>query len=332
MICNVVEPKILSLITTDKCTAACRNCCFQCSPQLKQRMSLEQMKFWIDETVSDFPDVKSCVFTGGECTTLGVDLIKVLNYASCQELKTRIVTNAHWAIDEIKSLSYLKRLKDVGLDELNLSTGDEHQKWIPYDRIVYACLAAVQLNIFVAVNVESTRNSKFTSRQMKEDIRISKYIANGKIIVKDSLWIEFDATNDNSNVVDELNNGPCTNLFNTISISPDGHLYACCGLTCKGNRFLNVGDLQLHSLRQLYDEQFDDLIKIWLYTHGPKKIYTYLCEKKGLDNDSYKYSHICSLCHRVLMEERNMDIIKSDIHNILPSIMLKYQFINNLKL
>lgn len=66
MICNVLEPKILSLITTDKCTAACRNCCFQCSPQLKQRMSLEQMKHWIDETVSDFPDVKSCVFTGGE--------------------------------------------------------------------------------------------------------------------------------------------------------------------------------------------------------------------------------------------------------------------------
>ena len=59
MISKIIEPKILSLITTEKCTAACHNCCFQCSPRLKQRMSL-------DEVIKDFPMILACVFTGGD--------------------------------------------------------------------------------------------------------------------------------------------------------------------------------------------------------------------------------------------------------------------------
>lgn len=55
MIDKYVEPRTLLLITTEKCTAACRNCCFQCNSQLKQRMSLEEMKFLVDEVVKDFP-------------------------------------------------------------------------------------------------------------------------------------------------------------------------------------------------------------------------------------------------------------------------------------
>ena len=329
MISKIIEPKILSLITTEKCTAACHNCCFQCSPRLKQRMSLEDMKFLIDEVIKDFPMILACVFTGGECTTLGTDLHQIINYAAINNLKCRIVTNGHWAVSESRALLFLKQLKDAGLHELNLSTGDEHQKWIPYDRIVYACQAAVKLEMFVSVNIESTPESKFTSVSMKSDDRISREIMLGKVVVKDSLWIDFDKEHLDRTL--EMNDGPCINLFNTISVSPDGHLQACCGLTCKNSIYLDLGSYRKHSLRQLYIEQFDDLMKLWLYTHGPKKIYSFLCEKKGVANESYRYPHICSMCHHILENKENMDIIKANISSIIPSVMLKYQFINNLK-
>lgn len=329
MINKIIEPKTLSLITTEQCTAACHNCCFQCSPHKRQRMSLKEMMFYIDEVIRDFPEVVACVFTGGECTTLGSDLIKILEYSQSNGFKNRIVTNGHWASNEVKALNYLKRLKDSGLKELNLSTGDEHQKWIPFDKIVYACKAAVKIGMFVAVNIESTPQSIFTSKNMMEDKRISNDIVNGKIVVKDSLWIEFSGATHNFKEKEVLNEGACVNLFNTISITPNGYLQACCGLTCKNNKYLTLGNIQNHSLRRLYEEQFDDLIKLWLYTHGPKKIYTFLCHEKGCEDSSFKYPHICSLCNHILKDDDNMNIIQSKISDILPSVLLKYQFINN---
>lgn len=330
MIKKIIEPRVLSIITTEKCTANCHNCCFRCGPELSQRLSLKEMKFLVDEVIRDFPTIIACVFTGGECTTLGMDLLRIIRYASVRNLRCRIVSNGHWAVSELRALLFLEKLKNVGLHELNLSTGDEHQKYIPYDRIVYACQAAIKLGLFVAVNIESTPKSKFTSLTMKNDNRISNEIMTGKIVIQDSLWIEFNNKTIDSDKTRILNDGPCTNLFNTISVSPNGHLQACCGLTCKNNLYLDLGSFQRYSLKRLYEEQFDDLIKVWLYTHGPKKIYSFLCEKKGIPNESYQYPHICSLCHHVLENTKNMDIIKDNISYIIPSVMLKYQFINNI--
>jgi hypothetical protein len=288
------------------------------------------MCFLVDEVKRDFPEVISLVLTGGECTILGKDLHTIINYATTKNLRSRIVSNGHWAVSESRALSYLSRLKDSGLCELNLSTGDEHQKWIPYNRIVYACQAAVKLGMFVAINIESTPHSIFTSKSMITDDLLSKDILAGKIIVKDSLWIEFDGTT----YSDEralLNEGPCSNLFNTISVDPYGSLIACCGLTCKNNKYLNLGNIRKHSLRYLYEEQFDDLIKVWIYTHGPKKIHAFVCEKKGIPDESTRYPHICSLCHHVLHERENLQIIRDHINSILPSVILKYEFINSIK-
>lgn len=324
----IVNPQILSLITTDRCTATCNNCCFQCSPHNNQTMSLQDMINSIKESTQSFPSIISCVFTGGECTLLGKDLHEAIKYATSKNLKCRIVTNGHWAISKQCALSFLSQLKNEGLRELNLSTGDEHQQWIPYSRIVNACQAAVELNLFVAVNIESTPQSTFTSKAMINDCKLSRYITSGKIFVKDSLWIEFDKSPSLCYQNKTFNDGPCTNLFNTISISPDKHLQACCGLTCKNNRYLDLGDISLHSIQKLYREQFDDLLKLWLYTHGPKDIYSFLCKKKNIIDDSYHYPHICSLCHHILENKENMDLIRNDISSIIPSIILKYHFIN----
>lgn len=326
----IKEPQILSFITTDRCTAACRNCCFQCSPKQNTQLTLQEMQECIDQAVRDFPDLVTCVFTGGECTTMGADLFTIICYARKRKLKTRIVTNAHWAENQEVAYEYIKKLRDSGLNELNISTGDEHQKWIPYDRVVFACNAAAAHDIFVAVTVESTSHSVFSSQNILSDERLSKAINSRKIIVKDSLWIEFDKNIEMKKNVAVMNEGPCTNLFNTVAVSPSGIMYACCGLTCKNDAILTLGDIRNNSIRHLYDEQFDDLVKLWLYTHGPKKMNSFLCKKKDMPDDSDGYPHICSLCHHVLEDRKNMDIIKNNITDIIPTIMLKYQLINNI--
>lgn len=324
---TVIEPQVLSLITTDKCTAACSNCCFNCNPKRSRLLSLKRMKAIIGEAKAEFPCISTCVFTGGECTILGKSLEEAIFFANSLGLNCRIVSNGCWAETESEAYEYLYTLKHAGLKELNLSTGDEHQQWIPYNNIVNALISADKLGLSIAVNVESTTTSKFTSRVIIQDQRLKEVLNSNRFIIKDSLWIDFNK--DYKNIGYELNDGPCTNLFNTVSVTPEAHIVACCGLTCKNNRYLDLGSIEGHTMRQLYEEQFDDLIKLWLFTHGPKSIYSYLCNKKKANNESYKYGHICSLCYKVFSDYDNMQIICNDINNILPSIMLKYCFITN---
>ncbi len=325
-----IQPHTLSFITTFKCSASCPNCCFQCSPRKEEKLSVNDIQSIIDQVCNTFPSINICVFSGGECTLLGKELNQSIKYAHLKKLKIRIVTNGHWAKDISSALTYLAELKEIGLQEINLSTGNEHQKWIPYDNIVFACQAAVKLGLFVAVNIESAIGHNFTSTIMKQDSRIKKDIALGNIIVQDSLWIEFNKTYEQINNPNILNQGPCTNLFKTISIFPNKHAYACCGLTCLKSHILDIGNTKELPLAHIYKEQFDDLIKLWLYTHGPKSINSFLCKTKNIQDDSNKYPHMCALCNHILKDKGNMDIIKKNISNILPTVMLKFQFINQL--
>lgn len=65
---DIINPQILTLITTYKCTAACENCCFNCSPQYSRLMSISEIKEYISTCKATFPSIKVVVFTGGECT------------------------------------------------------------------------------------------------------------------------------------------------------------------------------------------------------------------------------------------------------------------------
>ena len=72
MLVQPIDPKIITVVTTYKCTAACRECCFQCSPKINVRLTYEEINRFITTAVREFKDsIQLCVFTGGECTLLG---------------------------------------------------------------------------------------------------------------------------------------------------------------------------------------------------------------------------------------------------------------------
>lgn len=73
-----IKPKSLAFVTTNKCTAACHNCCFNCSPKNNKRLKLKNILAIIGQVVEDFPSVESCIFTEGECTLLKEDISEFL--------------------------------------------------------------------------------------------------------------------------------------------------------------------------------------------------------------------------------------------------------------
>lgn len=60
-----IPPTMLGLITTRKCSAACRNCCFECSPKEVQRLSLDEMEMYVDEAMSSYDSIQTVILTGG---------------------------------------------------------------------------------------------------------------------------------------------------------------------------------------------------------------------------------------------------------------------------
>ena len=108
----IIPPSTISLLTTYACTAECKNCCFKCNPKIKERLSLNKMKRYIDQCIATYPkSLQVLVLTGGECFLLGKDLVKVIEHGASKGLIVRIVTNGYWAKSYIKSHSMLTQLR-----------------------------------------------------------------------------------------------------------------------------------------------------------------------------------------------------------------------------
>lgn len=327
------KPHTLSLLPTHRCTAACENCCFDCSPKIKQQMSFVEMKRLIDETLRTFPTIRVLVISGGECTLLGEDLFSIISYANSKGLSTRIVTNAHWAISEESASKILNSLKKNGLREINFSTGDNHQKYVPMQNIVNAARVAIQLNFSnVIIGIENHPNSKCNEGTLKKHPLLQQYIDSGQLQLISGPWMNFlkDKVDLYENGIDKITVGlcdRCDKLFQTITINPYSQLLACCGLTVEYNKFLKLGNLKEHNLRELYDFQFNDIFLLWLYTYGPKYIYEKIQTEKG--NKIRHFTHPCAYCIEVMSNSSDRDIIHKILQKELPQIIFRLEMINN---
>lgn len=326
----IIPPKTISLLTTNKCTAACKDCCSACNPKNKDRLTFEEMKNYIDQSVEAYSSIKVLVLTGGECFTLGKDLDKIIKYGADKGLVVRVVTNGYWAISFKKAYLRLEKLKKLGLKEFNISTGDAHQEFVPFDNIVYAIVASLKLNLTTVVNVETNAIAKFNVEKLKEDVRLKKYLENKKLIILGGAWMPFTKSTETvinsvpkNEILKKINlNKRCKSLFNTIAINHFSYVNACCGLTAEYTNYLKLGSAKKYSLKYLYEYQFQDFVKIWIFTEGPQKILDFIFKidpTKKIDTTGW---HNCQICAELLRNEENIKIIQENYQQIFSKVML----------
>ncbi|MBV9408392.1 MAG: radical SAM protein, partial [Candidatus Eremiobacteraeota bacterium] len=135
-----VRPRILSILTTRRCTAACDHCCIGASPRATGAIPVPRIHGLIDEAAK-IPTIDRIVFTGGECFLLGEDLDRLIRHAHLTGFETRVVTNGYWAVNERAAAQRASALFAAGLDEMMLSTGTFHQQFVPVERIIAAARA-----------------------------------------------------------------------------------------------------------------------------------------------------------------------------------------------
>lgn len=330
----IISPDSISLIATYRCTAQCIDCCFQCSPQKAQHLSIEQMKSIIDESVIQFPTIRMVIITGGECFTLGNDLNSIIKHIHSRKLKCRVVTNGYWAYSIEHSRQVIKHLIEDGLTEINFSTGDCHQQWVPLDFVINGIIAAIEQNVYTVVNVETHECFSFTANQLYTHPRLQPYAKSPYLKILPGIWIssrspQVSKSTGKHNVHTCQR---CKQLFKVLTITPDSELVCCCGLTITTHSFLKIGTVSDGNIKQLWDSQFTDFLKIWLYTEGPEKIMQYVNDiNPRLILPNMEQLHICEICHYILTNVDIIEVLRSTYNQVLPRVLLEYTMLTTTK-
>ena len=331
------EPATLTVLTTSTCTAACRHCSMNSSPQRRERLSWAQLESVLRQAFESLA-LRIVVFSGGEPTLLGDDLLRAL--ALCREhgVKTRVVTNGYWATSPEAAAARVASLREAGLDELNVSTDDFHLPWISLQRVRYAYDAALQAGFdAVVLSHCSGPESALHPERLRAwfgggELRLrfgvdgqtesSEHVAGGTQVILSNGNIqqigrtieavserELDDRDDLDAAAERI--GGCPWAIRGAAVTPGGHLAACCGFELEGNPILDYGDLREVPLAGLLDRADGDLISNMIAVLGPPKIRR-LLERLAPGEAVFpreRYRTYCEVCSDLVGRPENREAL-----------------------
>lgn len=328
-----VSPRQLVFITTYRCTAACSNCCFESSPRLNGRLEFSFMARIIDDAIGNFPSLGLVVFTGGECFLLGEDLFSAIAYVAKKGLSSRCVTNAYWAASEHQATNMARKLRESGLNEINISTGEEHRQWVPLERVLSGAEACLKEGIRTVIVFEGKENSQYSVKDFLSSPPAKNLMAAYPNALKifSNVWIPFFK---DSNVIHSestirssqaiLGFTGCGEVLENLVVTPHRKVASCCGLTMEHIPEMKIGDLNdsAKSAVKAYERQKEDMMKLWLWVDGPEKILEFATRKAG-DDYPKGMQHPCQACALVHLSEGIKRTIRKHASEVAPDILLR---------
>ncbi|UNE61523.1 radical SAM protein [Xanthomonas oryzae] len=323
-LCTTLLPKTLTFITTYRCTAACTQCCFESSPKVRGRLGRDEMIRALHDVKNRFKSLRVVVFTGGEATLLKDDLIAVIAEATSLGLVTRIVSNGSWGKTKATAKRLADKLAGAGLCELNISTGKDHQEWVPQESVVNAVEAAFHAGVLTLVTVEAdTADSAKLSSLMKDPTL--KTLRSRGVIVQSNSWMSFKDTGEERDHA--LTTGrratPCEQIHSNIVVTPYGEVSACCGLTLEHIPEMKLGKMD-EGVSDTYLRQRDDFLKYWLRMDGPGEIVRKVMGDERADELLSNSVHICQDCVLLHKNPEIRERIAATYEQFVPEVMSRY--------
>ena len=261
------------------------------------------------EEAAELPRMEWISVTGGEPFLLYDEMLRIIRHASELGLKTECVTNCYWAVNQERAEERLNELVEAGLDVINISVDDFHQRFIPFERVENCYEAAKRLGLKVVIQSVYSRGSRLRLEEIIRrlgdgSIRVLGPRPRGKPLYAIAIESGFIPIGRGAMIPREewpLGSGPvegpCQVVLRDISISPDGRLLPCCsalGLLPNAS----IGSLTEKKLGELLEEAMKMEVFRWLREIGPLGI----AKRTGFNLDSEGYVNRCHLCYEVLRE------------------------------
>ncbi|MCI0374432.1 hypothetical protein [Lacticaseibacillus paracasei] len=321
------SPKTAAILITYQCVAQCDECCFACNPHLTgTTVSLAEIKQFLN-VISKIKTIKVVVFSGGECF-IEFDILKqAIKYANSLGFSTRCVSNGYWAPTLDIAEKKIGLLAQAGLNELNLSTGDSHQKFVPVRRVLYATIASLRAHLVTCISVETNKNKLFTVEDFKSHPLYKEYIKGTefekRLMVMPTVWVSFHTDNIYDFEYESIKKDDgCTGVFDTVGLEPRTGIIGCCGLTVNNIPEMHFGKLKDIDLPEVLAAQYTDFLKIWIFVDGPEKIVK--TASKWANENPPKFAHKCLYCAYLYNNQHLKDIILSNISSVKDDVLDRY--------
>ncbi len=320
----LVRPRMLSILTTRRCTAACDHCCVGAGPRASGAIPVERIHRLIDEA-RQVPSLELIGFTGGECFLLGADLDALVAHASGAGFTTRAISNGYWAVDARAAAARVGSLRAQGLDELVLSTGTFHQRFVPVERIATAARAAANAGIATHVAIEECDQSGFDDTVLRAVL--CDLVAAGTVRLTRHPWIADAGGRGRTPLSHERlladgrarDGGRCAQVLSVVSVTPDQELRACCGFPFEELPRLRIGSVAERRLDDVLHQTPDELLKLWLHVAGPAGIADFVA--RYLPGYALPASpSICQSCVVLQRDARAMRVVADHAADVVQAV------------
>ena len=322
----IIGPKVLSVMLTFTCPAACESCGTFSSPKSRERIPAQVAARCMSEA-SDL-GFKLVVFTGGEATLRWKDLLRCIAYSKEIGLQNRLVTNGHWALNETVAAAKIDALVRAGLDEINFSTGDEHVRFVPLERVALGTKSAVERGLHTCVMVELKQPSRIDRSSILAHPHISglQPALREKIAINESPWMPMDSDHQYQYPADSILNKTtmlrqkgCESVLSTYTIQGDGRIGACCGLGLRTINELNVGTAE-DSLAEILSAAEHDWVKLGVRHLGAARMLEFAAKMDKTIEWENLYAHHCHACARIYNDTRVQQAIRDNFAELIPKI------------
>lgn len=325
------KPTTLTLLTSYQCTAACENCCFASHPGIAEKLPLWRMLDAIEQA-AEMPSMKLVVFSGGECFMLEDELVVAVARCTERGLASRCVTNGYWAKSVQAAHARLEPLYRAGLREINLSTGDHHQQFVPVERIAYGAAAAIRLGMNAVVVVEREMDRTFHAQGLLSHPEMAAIRDHPNLIVFDSPWMAMEDRDSVRHGPASLTNhmnihrrAPCESVLDTMVVNPRGEVGACCGLTREQIPEMQIGSLEEATLVELAEAAGNDFLKIWLAVEGPEHILAWASTIDPRIDWENRFNHHCDACRALYDDALVRDVLAHHWRERRDDVLYRYR-------
>jgi organic radical activating enzyme len=323
------RPRTLSIMPTFQCTAACRHCGTLSHPGVHTSLDRDVILEAIRQAAA--AGFGLVVFTGGEPTLAGDDLLDGLAETRRLGLISRVVTNCHWATDQRAADEFVATLKTHGLNEINFSTGDQHARYVPIEHVLRAIQAAVENHFMPAVMVETVSDRVITKQTIEEHphfVEIRRRFPDRLVKINESPWMPLKPkkiTEYPAGMAIDAGNlqtcGGCDSVQETITLQADGRLGACCGLGMRLVPELQVGKAGETTLAEAVERSEEDFLKRWIRIEGPERILAWAATFDTAIEWEGMYAHRCQACLRLYKDDAVRAVIREHWREKVPDVL-----------
>ena len=145
--------------------------------------------------------VKVIVFSGGECFTLGPELVIAIAKATELGLATRCVTNGYWAISRRCGRAAGPAEAPPACKRSTSARAISISAFLAPTKVVTGAIAGVRAGMRVVIVVESRKSRRFTADQLISDPRIGEILASSLFRIVESPWMAMARREDLSSTI-----------------------------------------------------------------------------------------------------------------------------------